>query len=119
MVLGESFEVLPPAEHASVGAAHAPAAAAVSLKNAVNGGLMRHCSFDLYSDTAPEASKDFQFVVVPALDGTAGPHTTAVSLQSVNFPSGYVAIDANSGVEPGTHGVQCTIQSQHSTVQLF
>eukprot|EP00040_Diaphanoeca_grandis_P032005 m.192845 g.192845 ORF g.192845 m.192845 type:complete len:808 (-) comp32486_c0_seq1:486-2909(-) len=96
MVLGESFEQLPP----QLTTKGAPGLGPTSVKNAKNGGFVRHCSFQLYSDDHPDGiHDDFVWNIVKGLDGTPD----SISLQSTNYNTKYIT--AIKGLEAGRAGI--------------
>ena len=65
---------------------------------------IRHCDYQAFATENESGDDDFNFVIIPALNGAG---SSAVSLQSVNFPTMYLtsAISASGGSEPGRLGL--------------
>lgn len=81
--------------------AAAPPTGVYSLQNVATNSWLRHCYWQAFATPFTPNSQDFQFNFVPALSGADG----MVSLQSINFPTMYLAVINGSFAESNRLGV--------------
>lgn len=96
LIMGESFEIVPPAADIAQEQTSAVPSGLVSLRSAA-GTSVRHCSYQLFATSRRGSAGDFAFNAVPALNGAAN----AVSFQSSNFHDRYIT---STGVDQESLG---------------
>jgi len=112
LIFGESFE------EQSFSVAGAPRVISTSvgdipsfawLQSTVNPDLyIRHCDYVLWQTPQIAPMQDFVWHVVAALNGESG----AVSFQSTNYPTYFLSISPQSGLEPGRLGIVPQVATQ-------
>eukprot|EP00756_Hemistasia_phaeocysticola_P055443 Hpha_TRINITY_DN31388_c0_g1::TRINITY_DN31388_c0_g1_i1::g.194447::m.194447 len=103
LIYGESFEEGLPSFAQASGDARPLGRFTIQPAGDKHGNRLRHCSYQLFSTPSAGPSNDFNFDVIPGLDGK--PDT--VSFRSANYPSKYIQLvpTGTTGVEPGRLGI--------------
>jgi hypothetical protein len=79
-----------------------PPAGVYSFQNAATNSWLRHCYYQAFATPFTAGSQDYQFNIVPALNGASG----SVSLQSVNYPQMYFGVINGTFAERNRLGIQ-------------